>query len=126
MSKILIIDDDPCFLDAVQILMKHEGHQVECASSGRNGFEAALAGHPDLVILDVMMESVLEGVKVSRYLHQNPATKDIPILMVSAITRTEEADQFPQEGKLFIESYLTKPVDPTMFVQKVRQILSEN
>lgn len=123
MAKILVVDDDPCFLDATQMLLEHEGHQVECATSGSNGFEAALARHPDLVILDVMMESVLEGVKISRYLHQNPATKDIPILMVTAIMRTEEADKFPEEGKLFIDAYLTKPVDPTMFVQKIRQIL---
>ncbi len=124
MSKILIVDDDPSFLDATTILLEHEGHQVECASSGKNGFEAALARHPDLVILDVMMESVLEGVKVSRYLHLNPATKDIPVLMVSAITRTDEADKLPGEEQLFIESYLTKPVDPTMFIQKVRRLLT--
>jgi CheY-like chemotaxis protein len=43
--------------------------------------------------------------------------------MVTAIMRTEEADKFPEEGKLFIDAYLTKPVDPTMFVQKIRQIL---
>jgi len=62
MSKILIVDDDPSFLDATQILLEHEGHQVECASSGNNGFEAALASHPDLIVLDVMMESILAGV----------------------------------------------------------------
>lgn len=124
MSKILIVDDDPSFLDATQILMEHEGHQVECASSGKNGFEAALVRHPDLVILDVMMESVLEGVQVSRNMHKNPATRDIPILMVSAITRTEEAHQFPKDENIFVESFLTKPVDPTMFVQKVRRLLS--
>ena len=78
MSKILIVDDDPSFLDATQILMEHEGHQVVCASSGKNGFEAALVRHPDLVILDVMMETVLEGVQVSRKMHKNSATRDIP------------------------------------------------
>lgn len=124
MSKILIVDDDPSFLDATQMLMEHEGHLVECASSGRHGFEAALAGHPDLVILDVMMESVLEGVKVSRYLHQNPATRDIPVLMVSAINCSENAGLLPKEEKLFIESFISKPVDPTVLVQKVGQLLS--
>ena len=77
-----------------------------------------------LVILDVMMETVLEGVQVSRKMHKNSATRDIPILMVSAITQTEEAHKFPKDENIFIESFLTKPVDPTMFVQKVRRILS--
>lgn len=124
MSKILIVDDDPGFLDATRIVMEHEGHQVECASSARNGFEAALKRHPDLVILDVMMESILAGVEISRQIHENPATSDIPVLMISAITRTEQADQFPKDKNIHIESFLTKPVDPTMLVRKVRRILS--
>lgn len=124
MSKILIVDDDPSFLDATQILMEHEGHQVECASSGKNGFDAALASHPDLVILDVMMETILAGVEISEKMQRNPLTRNIPILMVSAITRTDEANLLPRIESIYIDSFLTKPVDPTMFVQKIRRILS--
>ena len=124
MSKILIIDDDPSFLDATQILMEHEGHQVECASSGKNGFEAALERHPDLVILDVMMETILAGVEISEKMQRNPLTRNIPILMVSAISRTDEANLLPRIESIYIDSFLTKPVDPTMFVQKIRRILS--
>ena len=124
MSKILIVDDDPSFLDATQILMEHEGHQVECASSGKNGFEAALERHPDLVILDVMMETILAGVEISEKMQRNPLTRNIPILMVSAITRTDEANLLPRIESIYIDSFLTKPVDPTMFVQKIRRILS--
>jgi len=124
MSKILIVDDDPSFLDATTILLEHEGHEVECESSGKNGFEAALEYHPDLVILDVMMESILAGVETSEKMQRNPLTSDIPILMVSAITRTDEAALLPQVESIYIDSFLTKPVDPTMFVQKVRKLLS--
>ena len=109
MSKILIVDDDPSFLDATQILMEHEGHQVECASSGKNGFEAALVRHPDLVILDVMMETILAGVEISEKMQRNPLTRNIPILMVSAITRTDEANLLPRIESIYIDSFLTKP-----------------
>lgn len=124
MSKILIVDDDPSFLEATQILMEQEGHQVECVSSGKKGFVAALARHPDLIILDVMMETILEGLKVSRDLHANPDTSDIPILMVSAIPQSEQKDIFPEDQHNFVDRYLYKPVEPKIFIEQVRCLLA--
>ncbi len=124
MSKILIVDDDPDFLNATRILMEHEGHQVKSATGGKQGFEEILEENPDLVILDVMMESVLEGVSVSRKMHANPATCDIPIMMVTAIARTDYAALFPTDEYIYIDAFLSKPVDPTMMVKKVRRVLA--
>lgn len=124
MSKILIVDDDPDFLKATRLLMEHEGHQVKCAASGAQGLDNAIHSDPDLVILDVMMESILEGVDVSRKLHAEPLTCDIPIVMVSSIAHTEYAELFPPDDYVFVDAYLNKPVDPTMFVKKVRRILA--
>ena len=124
MSKILIVDDDPSFLEATQILMEHEGHQVECVSGGKKGFVAALARHPDLIILDVMMETILAGVKVSWDLHSNPDTSDIPILMVSAITQSEQKDIFPEDQNNYVDTCLHKPVDPKIFIEHVRRLLA--
>ena len=124
MSKILIVDDDNDFLNATRILMEHEGHQVKSATGGKQGFEEALEGKPDLVILDVMMESVLEGVSVSHKMHRNPATCDIPIVMVSGIAQTEYAALIPPDEYIYIDAYINKPVDPTMLVKKVRRVLA--
>lgn len=124
MSKILIVDDDPDFMNATRILMEHEGHQVKCATGGKNGYETAIDIDPDLVILDVMMESVLEGVSVSRKMHKNPSTSEIPIVMVSSIAQTDYAALFPTDEYIYIDAYLNKPVDPTMLIKKVRRILA--
>jgi len=124
MSKILIVDDDPDFLNATKLLMEHEGHLVDCSTGGKQGFENVLESNPDLVILDVMMESVLEGLSVSRKMHQNPETSDIPIVMVSSIAQTDYASLFPTDEYIYIDAYLNKPVDPTMLVKKVRRILN--
>jgi CheY-like chemotaxis protein len=124
MSKILIVDDDPDFLNATRILLEHEGHQVKSATGGKQGFEEALENDPDLVILDVMMESVLEGVSVTHKMHANPVTCNIPIMMVSAIAHTDYAALFPTDEYLYIDAYLNKPVDPTMLIKKVRRVLA--
>ena len=124
MSKILIVDDDPDFANATRILMEHEGHEVEWSPGGRQGYQEVIKTDPDLVILDVMMETVLEGVSVSRKMHQNPDTTDIPIMMVSSIALTDYAALFPTDEYIYIDAYLNKPVDPTMFVKKVRRILA--
>jgi len=124
MSKILIVDDDPDFIDATRILLEHEGHQVKYVTGGKNGYETVKDIDPDLVILDVMMESILEGVSVSRKMHKNPDTSAIPIVMVSSIAQTDYAALFPTDEYIYIDAYLNKPVDPTMLVKKVRRILA--
>ncbi len=124
MSKILIVDDDPSFGDATQILMEHDGHEVERAFSGKEGLQKALDHHPDLVILDVMMESVLEGVNLTKKLHQNPRTTDIPVIMVSSIANSDYAGLFPTDEYIYIDAFLTKPVDPARMVRKVHRFLS--
>lgn len=123
-SKILIVDDDPDFADATRLLMEHEGHQVKWASGGKLGYQQVMDEDPDLVILDVMMESVLEGIAVSRKMHRNPDTSDIPIMMVSSIAQTDYAALFPTDEYIYIDAYLNKPVDPTMMVKKVSRILT--
>ncbi|MFL7812441.1 MAG: PleD family two-component system response regulator [Anaerolineales bacterium] len=124
MSKILIVDDDPHFGDAAQILMEHDGHQVERAFSGKEGLQKAVDNRPDLVILDVMMETVLEGVTLTKKLHQNPRTTDIPVLMVSSIANSDYAGLFPTDEYIYIDAFLTKPVDPVRMVRKVHRILA--
>ena len=124
MSRILIVDDDPDFLNATRILLEHEGHQVKSATGGKQGFAETLADDPDLVILDVMMESVLEGVSVTQKMHANPATCNIPIMMVSSIAHTDYAALFPTDEYIYIDAFLSKPVDPTMMVKKVRRVLA--
>jgi CheY-like chemotaxis protein len=124
MARILIVDDDPNFGDATQLLMEHDGHDVERAFSGKEGLKKALDGHPDLVILDVMMESVLEGINVTKKLHQNPQTTDIPVIMVSSIANSDQAGLFPTDEYIYVDAFFSKPVDPARMIKKVHRILA--
>lgn len=65
MAKILIVDDDPDFTDTTRIVLEKAGHNVINATSGDAGFKRAKEEKPDLIVLDVIMDSVLDGVSMS-------------------------------------------------------------
>jgi CheY-like chemotaxis protein len=123
MAKILIVDDDVDFVKATRMVLEKEGFEVKSASGGKEGYQEALAEKPDLVILDVMMDSVLDGVSVSRKLHGDPATKEIPIVMVTSIANTDYAHLFPTDKYIHIEAFMSKPIDPDSLLKKIRRIV---
>jgi CheY-like chemotaxis protein len=94
MARILIIDDDPDIVLAVRMSLEAEGYEVIEATSGAQGIDMIKAERPDLIILDVMMETKTEGFQMALKLHSPDPTsefvefKDIPILMLTAIHST--------------------------------------
>jgi len=124
MSTILIIDDDPDFVNATRIVLEKEGYKVERAAGGKEGFKKAQKSNPDLIILDVMMDSVLDGVSVSRKMNEDDATRNIPIVMVTSIANTDFAELFPTDEYIHIDAFMSKPIDPEKLVKKIRRILS--
>lgn len=123
MAKILIIDDDPDFVEATTLVLEKEGYAVSSAPGGKAGFQEACDQQPDLVILDVMMDSVLDGVSTCRKMHGVPETTDIPILMVTSIANTDYAALFPTDEYLHMDAFLSKPIDPGTLMKKVHRIL---
>jgi len=123
MLKILIVDDDPDFVDATKMVLEKEGYAVSSAPGGKAGIQKALNQQPDLIILDVMMDSVLDGVSTCRKMHGNPDTTDIPIVMVTSIANTDYAALFPLDEYLHMDAFLSKPVDPEKLIKKIRRIL---
>jgi CheY-like chemotaxis protein len=123
MARILIIDDDPDFVEATEMVLTKEGHMVDNAPGGKEGFQRAVESHPDLIILDVMMDSVLDGVSTCRKLHGDPKTSAIPIVMVTSIANTDYAALFPTDEYIYMDAFLSKPVDPQMLLKKIHRIL---
>jgi len=123
MSNILIIDDDPDFVDATRIVLEKEGHVVSSAPGGKAGVQQALDSQPDLIILDVMMDSVLDGVSTCRKMHGIPETSDIPVVMVTSIANTDYAALFPMDEYIHMDAFLSKPVDPKILIKKINRIL---
>ena len=131
MSKILIVDDDPDIVLAVRMSLEAEGHEVIEAVSGADGIEKIKSEEPDLIILDVMMETKTEGFQLALKLRsQDPSSeyiqyKNIPILMLTAIHSTTPLKFEPDIDYLPVEIFVDKPIDPDDLVGKVEWLLSQ-
>lgn len=123
MTKILITDDDPDFVEIISMILKEAGYQVDFAASGDEALQKMRASRPDLLLLDVMMSSVLDGVNVSFEMSEDPQLKTIPIVMISSIPDSANADQFPTDEFVPISAWITKPVQPAALLQTVERLL---
>jgi len=122
--RVLIIDDDPAFVKATEVVLESHGYQVDSARDGDEGLAKMEQRKPDLVLLDVMMNWPLEGVHVSREMMKRKELRDIPIIMVTSIVDTQHRELFLQNEYLHIDSGLLKPCSPSALVAEVKRILS--
>lgn len=123
MAKILVVDDDPDFVDATRIVLEKEGHTVLHAANGSEGYRQAGIEKPDLVILDVIMDSVLDGLSMSQQMYDDASTRPIPILMVTSIANTDYADLFPMDDTIHIRAFMSKPINPSALIKQVNKLL---
>jgi CheY-like chemotaxis protein len=130
MARILVIDDDPDIVTAVTLALTSAGHQVVAANSGKEGLEKIQAEKPELIILDVMMETHTEGFQLALKLHSpDPASelkqfKNIPILMLTAIHSTTPLHYEPDIDYLPVDLFVDKPIDPDDLINKVSWVLA--
>ncbi|MBN1527078.1 MAG: response regulator [Candidatus Omnitrophica bacterium] len=123
LKKVLIIDDDADLVEAITTLLDAKGYDVTSARDGEEGFKKAKADLPDLILLDVMMTRQGEGFDVAAKLRGEPATKDIPIVMVTGI-RKEMNLPFgfePDKEWLPVNAVLEKPVKPEVLLKVVEE-----
>ncbi len=125
-TRVLLIDDDPDFIEANSIVLEASGFKVLTASSGEEGFRMVREREPDVVILDVMMEHTDEGFAVARRIRNN-LEKDIPIIMLTSVGKVTGYDFNPEENPDFfpVDVFLEKPVPPSLLVDKVREVLKK-
>jgi Lrp/AsnC family transcriptional regulator for asnA, asnC and gidA len=121
---ILVVDDDPDFVEATRIVLESADYQVASAANGEQGLRAMYRDRPDLVILDVMMNGILDGLDASFRMRANRGVDRIPILMVSSIASSDYAAMFPTDEYVPVESFLSKPVGPDQLLAEVKRLLS--
>ncbi len=125
-AKIVVVDDDPDFLEYTRIVLESQGYQVRTAANTDAAMNMIREDKPDLVLLDVMMSYVLDGINISRQLRDDPDLKDIPVIMISAIVSREEAGFFPTNEYLAVDAFMSKPVDPADLLQQVARLLRKS
>src|SRR5664279_22828 len=89
-GKILVVDDAPDNVEVLRRLMTRRGYHILTASNGQSAIESVRRDPPDLVLLDVNMPPGIDGIEVCRLLKANPATRLIPIVLITTLTATED------------------------------------
>ena len=121
--KILVVDDDPDFVEAMRLTLEPNGYAVVSAASGDEGLSKVKSELPDLVILDVIMNTVLDGLNVSREMADDPEHQDTPILMVTSIANSDYAALFPTDEYIHISDFVSKPIAPQDLLKRVKRLL---
>ena len=125
MKKILVVDDDPDYQMICDMILKGAGYQVAQAFDGSQAIAALERSQPDLILLDVMMSSVLEGVEVCKRIKSDPRLQGVPIIMISSITTSEYASAFPDDERIPIDAWMTKPIQPEALVKTVKRFIGQ-
>jgi CheY-like chemotaxis protein len=129
MAKILVIDDDPDVQLSVRMCLEKAGHTITEAKNGREGLAMIKSDRPELIILDVMMDTSTEGFQLALRLRNPDPTSElaeyrsIPILMLTAIHSTTPLRFEPDIDYLPVELFIDKPIDPEDLVKKVDWVL---
>jgi DNA-binding response OmpR family regulator len=116
-KRILIIDDEPEFVNLVKMRLEANGFEVITAYNGQEGLKVAKRELPDLILLDIIMPQA-DGFRVYEELHGNPSTRDIPVIVVTA--RGKMKDLFDLEE---ISGFVEKPFEDAELLEKIKGAL---
>lgn len=125
-AKILIVDDDPDFVDTLKLILEKEKYDLASAFNKTEALKKIEEFKPDLILLDIMMETITDGFHVCYKLKGNEQTRGIPILAISAINETSDIKFSPKtDGEYFpADDFIEKPVKPEDLLNRVEKLLS--
>jgi len=126
--KIVVTDDDPEIRDTLQAMLETRGYAAVIAADRDEGMATIRRERPDLVILDVMMQSWQDGFEMSREMKKDPELKNIPILMLTAVGERTGIDVKSSAGDptwLPVDTFLEKPVAPSLLFTRIEELLSD-
>jgi len=120
-KRILIVDDEDDIREVAQVSLELVGgYEVLTASSGRAGLSQARDAQPDAILLDVMMPE-MDGPTTFRMLQNDPSTKDIPVIFLTAKVQAADRRRFLDLG---VRSMIAKPFDPLTLATQVAEVLA--
>ena len=117
-KAILLVDDDPVFVDALTAVLSTR-YRVLSAADGEEAMASLTANRPDLIVLDVMLTYPSEGYDLAATLKKNPETADIPIIILTGVSRIFEVRSRLEKSWVDVESFQTKPPDFDKFLEAI-------
>ncbi len=124
MAKILVVDDDPDFVRLTRRILQSKGYEVVTAASGQQALAVMRKEKPDLVLLDIMMSYILDGLDVSREMAQDPQLRDVPVIMVTSLTGARAQGVMPAGSEYIpVDEWIHKPIDPDALLARIEDAL---
>jgi CheY-like chemotaxis protein len=125
-KKILIIDDNPDFLFTTETFLKRNGFATLTAEDGKKGVEMAQKEHPDLILLDVMMETLYSGFEVCKRIKTDPHLKNTPVIGISGMADELGVRYEKERDQEYFspDAFFDKPVDKEKLLTKIKEFLS--
>ena len=129
-AKILIIDDDPDFVDAITSILESSHYEVFSSDGPKSGKEKIFSAKPNLILLDIMMDSLFDGFSLCHSIKTSKEFKEfnhVPIIFISAvkeITGSRFRFQGEEQGMVGPDDYLDKPVKPDVLISHIEKLLS--
>ena len=122
MAKILVVDDDLAINELIKVNLELAGYSVLSALDGNKGYALCKQESPDLIVLDVMMPEV-DGYTVAKRIRENDSTKDIPIIMLTALNMLQNKVQGFNIG---VDDYLVKPFEMEELLVRIKALLKRS
>jgi DNA-binding response OmpR family regulator len=125
-KKLLIIDDDPDFVEGIKSILDMAGYNVDAAYNPKTGLQALQDKTYDLLLLDIMMGRGAEGIMIARKLRKDAKLREMPVLIITGI-REQMAFLFPGEPVhprfVAVDELVEKPVEPKLLLEKVSTLI---
>lgn len=125
-KRLLIIDDDPDFVEAIKSILDAAGYIVDVTYNPKTGLQALQGQVYDLLLLDIMMGRGAEGIMIARKLRKDPKLREMPVLIITGI-REQMAFLFPGEPVhprfVAVDEVVEKPVEPKLLLEKVSTLI---
>ena len=121
MAKILLVDDEPDFVETVEFFLSGSNYQVFVAKNGKEALEQAEREKPDLILMDVMMPE-MDGLEACRHFKNHSSLKSVPIIMLTAKGQVQDVKDAFAAGA---DSYVVKPFNLPDLVKRIETMLSK-
>ena len=126
---VLIVDDDQDFLEMTRCVLETGGYRVACAGDAGAALDTITREKPDLVVTDLMMQSMSSGFSLSRKIKETPHCRDVPVVIVTAAGSRLGYDFVPRRPEdltaMYADAFIEKPIVPEQFLAEIAGLLTQ-
>lgn len=127
-KEILIVDDDPDFVETTEIILKGNGYITRTARDGEEALKKVREKIPDVILLDIMMKTKTDGIWVSEKIRAEENSKEIPIIMITAVNQDSDMAKFHlgQEKDMEympVNVFMEKPIEAKDLLKEIKNLI---